>query len=270
MNVAPQPLITPGAPPPPAVGAAAAAPQQAPAPVAPSTFAELYNTPTADAHAGVYGPVLTLFTAEPAAERRTPAEIRTALDNAGDGFLQAYLLLGANDRTVMIHTVSRYPSLPGVASPWDGLRFGFIGEVVGPTAQPVEFPGATAFDLAPAAVRVPTINTMEAHWMAAGAVPYLPPYGAADADTELIRTRRAALLPFVAVPRCLTPLSMRELWTVLGQPLVDSGREVEMGVLLDWIRVASVSSAAQVAPVIQLAAPPVAPLADANLLGYLN
>jgi len=235
MNIAPQPLIAPGAPPPPAVGAAAAAPQQAPIPVAPSTFAELYNTLTTDAHAGVYGPVLMLFTAEPAVARRTPAEIRTALNNAGDGFLQAYLLLGANNCTVMIHTVSRYPSLPGVASPWDGQHFGFIGEVEGPMAQPVEFPGATAFDLTPAAVPVPTINMMEARWIAVGAVPYLPPYGMADADTELIRMRRAALLPFVAVPRCLTLLSMRELWTVLGQPLIDGSREVEMGILLDWI-----------------------------------
>ncbi len=67
MNIAPQPLITPGALPPPAVGTAAVAPQQAPAPVAPSTFAELYNTPTVDAHAGVYRPMLTLFTTEPAA-----------------------------------------------------------------------------------------------------------------------------------------------------------------------------------------------------------
>jgi len=102
-------------------------------------------------------------------------------------------------------------------------------------AQLVEFPSATAFDLTPATVRVPTINTMEARWIAVGAVPYLPLYGAADADTELIRMRRAALLPFAAVPHCLTPLSMWELWTVLGQPLVDGGWEVEMGVLLDWI-----------------------------------
>jgi len=106
MNITPQPLIAPGAPPPPAVGATAAAPQQAPAPVAPSTFTELYNTPTTDAHAGVYGPVLMLFTAEPTAAQCTPAEICTALNNASDGFLQAYLLLGANNRTVMIHTVS--------------------------------------------------------------------------------------------------------------------------------------------------------------------
>jgi len=70
-------------------------------------------------------------------------------------------------------------------------------------AQLVEFPSATAFDLAPAAVRIPMLNTMEARWVAAGAVPYLPPYGAANPDTELVRTRRAALLPFVAVHHCL-------------------------------------------------------------------
>jgi len=43
-----------------------------------------------------------------------------------------------------------------------------------------------------------------------------------------------------------------------------------MGILLDWIRVALVSSAAQVAPAIQLANHPVAPLTDVGLLGYLQ
>ncbi len=63
---------------------------------------------------------------------------------------------------------------------------------------------------------------------------------------------------------------MRQLWTVLGQLLVDGSWEVEMGMLLNWICVASVSSAAQVAPVIQLATLPMAPLADASLLSYLH
>jgi len=52
--------------------------------------------------------------------------------------------------------------------------------------------------------------------------------------------------------------------------MVNSGRQVEMGILLDWIRIASVSAAVQVAPAIQLADHPVAPLADAGLLGYLQ
>jgi len=137
-------------------------------------------------------------------------------------------------------------------------------------AQPVEFPGTTAFDLMPAAVWVPTINTMEACWIAVGAVPYLPLYSMADVDTELIQMRRVAFLPFVAVPCYLTLLSMRQLWTILGQPLINGGQEVEMGLLLNWIQVASVSSAAQVSPVIQLAVPPVTPLADTCLLNCLH
>jgi len=198
--------------------------------------------------------VLALFMTE-AVGQCTLAEIRAALDAAGDGFLQAYLFLGPDNRALAIHTVSCFPTLPGVVTPWDGMRFGFVGDVVGPTAQPVKFPGATAFELAPAAVRVPTLATMEAQWVATGAIPFLPPFGPTDANTELIHTQYAALLPFMAVPRCLTPMSMRQLWTVLGQPLLDGGREAEMGVLLDWIRVASVLSAPQAAPAIQLADP---------------
>jgi len=136
--------------------------------------------------------------------------------------------------------------------------------------QPVEFPGATAFDLAPAPVRVPTLATMEARWIAASADPYWPPFAVGDADTELVHTRHSTLLPFVAVPCCLAPMSMRQLWTALGQPLVDGGRQAEMGVLLDWIRVALVSAGPQAPPAIQLAAQPVALLADAKLMGFLQ
>jgi len=88
------------------------------------------------------------------------------------------------------------------------MWFGFVGDVVGPTAQAVEFPSAMAFNLAPAQVRVPTLATMEAQWVAAGADPFLPPFTAANADTELIHTRWSAFLPFVAVPHCLAPMSM--------------------------------------------------------------
>jgi len=57
---------------------------------------------------------------------------------------------------------------------------------------------------------------------------------------------------------------------ILGQPLVDRGQQAEMAVLLDWIHMASVLSAPQVPPVIQLGALPVAPLVDASLLGFLH
>jgi len=67
MNVAPQPPLIPGTPPPPTAGAAAVGLPQAHANTAPSTFAELYRMATAIAHTGIYGPVLTLFTAHPAA-----------------------------------------------------------------------------------------------------------------------------------------------------------------------------------------------------------
>jgi len=231
----------------------------------------LYSIPAVDAHAGVYGCILAILTAEPATGHCTPAKIHTVLNNAGEGFLQAYLLLRLDDHTVTIHIIAYYPTLPGVASAWNRQQFGFLGGVVGPTTQPITFPGATAFNLAPTAVQVPTLNTMGAHWLATGAMElYLLPFRADDADMELIRTCHMALLPFIAVHYCLAPLTMQQLWTVLGQPLVNSRREVKMGVLLNWICIMSVSSTAQVTPVIQLADPPEAPLADTSLLGYLH
>jgi len=216
MNVMLPPPAGPGGPPPPIAPAGVPAPQHVQGiPGPPINFAELYNHPAANAHAGVYGPVLALFVTE-AAVRRTPTEIRVALDVVGDGFLQAYLFLGADDQALAIHTVSRFPTLPGVVTPWDGMCFGFVGDVMGPMAQPVKFPGTTTFDLVPVAVQVPTLATMEAQWLAAGPIPFLPPFGPTDTNTKLVRTRHAALLPFMAVPQCLTSMSMHQLWTALG------------------------------------------------------
>jgi len=93
----PPPPIVPAVPPPPGVAAAAAPPPQVPGTLRPpSTFAELYNWPAADAHGGVYGPTLALFAMEPVAGRHTPVEIWAALNAAGDAFLKAYLLLGTD------------------------------------------------------------------------------------------------------------------------------------------------------------------------------
>jgi len=99
---------------------------------------------------------------------------------------------------------------------------------------------------------------------------FIAPLNTVDVNTELICTCHVALLPFIAVHRCLAPMSMQQLWALHGQLLVDSGHMVEMGALLDWICVASVKPAAQALPLIQMAAPPVASLVDGSLLGYLS
>jgi len=81
MKIVPPNPAAPGTiplPPPPQVGATAAAsapPLGHVAPGPPSSFAKLYTTPAADAHAGVYGPILGIFAAKPAAGQNMPAEI---------------------------------------------------------------------------------------------------------------------------------------------------------------------------------------------------
>jgi len=65
MNIAPLQPITPVIPLPPVAATAMVQPQQAPGvPRPPSPYAELYNLPAADAHRGVYGPILAIFVAE--------------------------------------------------------------------------------------------------------------------------------------------------------------------------------------------------------------
>jgi len=113
MNIAllPNPAA-PGAippPPPPQAGTAAAAsapPLGHVAPGPPGSFAKLYTTLAADAHMGVYGPILGVFVAKPAAGQNMPVEIQTIFDNAGEGFLQAYLLLGPDGQAMTIHTIT--------------------------------------------------------------------------------------------------------------------------------------------------------------------
>jgi len=62
MNVVPPPPAGQGGPLPPVTATAVIVPQPVPgAPGPPSTFAEFYNLLTADAHAGVYGPILAMF-----------------------------------------------------------------------------------------------------------------------------------------------------------------------------------------------------------------
>jgi len=72
--------------------------------------------PAADVHAGAYEAILATFVMEPAGACLTPAKIQASLDNAGNGFLQAFLFLGPDDCTITIHTVARYPIIPGVAT----------------------------------------------------------------------------------------------------------------------------------------------------------
>jgi len=221
MPATPGAILPPLPPPAGAAAAAAAPPISHVSPEPPSTFAKLYTTPVADVHVGVYGPILGVFMAEPATGQNMPAEIWTILDNAGEGFLQAYLLLGPDGQAMTIHTITHYPTLLGVVMPWDGLCFSFVGEVAGNMEQPVEFLAATAFNLI-AAVCMPTVGMMEVQWIAVVGVQFIAPLDATDIDTEVICTCHAALLPFIAVHRCLAPMSMQQLWALLGQPLVDS------------------------------------------------
>jgi len=88
-------------------------------------------------------------------------------------------------------------------------------------AQPVLFLAAMAFDLLPAAICIPTLNMMEQCWVVANGDPFLDPLGTSDANLELIRTCCATFLPFACVDNCLAPMSMRNLWVTIGQPLAN-------------------------------------------------
>jgi len=87
---------------------------------------------------------------------------------------------------------------------------------------------------------------------------------------ELIQMHWDTFLPFSCIAGCLSSLSMYELWMELGQHLISTGQEQEMYVLLDWTWAASVASGAKATPTLQLGVLPLALLAEAGPLGYLD
>ena len=94
------------------------------------------------------------------------------------------------------------------------------------------------------------------------------PYNQNDADTELIHVRRTCYIPpcYVSLFLLCEPLSPRQVWDcVRGQIVVDN-KVAACAALVDFLQAVLVTSQQGRPPLLTLAVPPTAPVADAVLL----
>ena len=223
-----------------------------------------------DLYAGAYLPFLEAH--NPAAQP-TPATVaNTALAlSAHEGLPGVYAYQAADTLEIRtVHRLSQTTSLPGLATPWDGITFAFEGDVIPPgLINLVQLP-AQAFFLTNQ-VLAPTAATLNDHWAGIGAdVECVGPFALGDHDVSPVITRRLIPVPYAYVSlmhdRVLTP---RQAWQVAEQIIAD-GRAADCEIFVNFLRAACTFRpvAAAADPLVTSVAQPAAltiPLADAPL-----
>ena len=250
-----------------AADAAAAAPPAIQQPI--TTYGAKFAS-MGDAYEGAYLPFLKAH--HPTAQLPPASVLQTALSLASHESLPgvyAYQVPGTFEiRTV--HHLAHANSLPGIASPWDGLVFAFEGDVVPPgLINLVQLP-ANAFHLTNAVI-TPTAATLSDRLAATPAANACAgPFALGDDDVAVVTTRRFMPVPYAYVTfmhdRALTP---RQAWQVAEQVIAD-GRAADCEIFLDFLRAACTyrAPADPVDPLVAGAAQPTSmtvPLADAAL-----
>ena len=223
-----------------------------------------------DLYAGVSLPLLEAH--NPAAQP-TPATVaNTALAlSAHEGLPGVYAYQAAGTLEIRtIHRLSQTTSLPGLATPWDGVTFAFEGDVIPPgLINLVQLP-ANAFHLTNQ-VLAPTAATLNDHWAGIGAdVECVGPFELGDVDVTPVVTRRLMPVPYACVPlmhnRVLTP---RQAWQVAEQIIAD-GRAADCEIFVNFLRAVCTfrPAAAAADPLVTAVAqqtPLTVPLADDTL-----
>ena len=118
--------------------------------------------------------------------------------------------------------------------------FAIEGELIGNQGHVVEVPGG-AFDLLQNVVAVPTPATIEAAYAADVDAAQLGPYDAADAGTELVKTRRTVPIPhFLAGVWLAEPdgIDAPTFWRRCYPIIVAMGKEADCKALLEFFQVA--------------------------------
>ena len=168
--------------------------------------------------------------------------------------------------TVLVHRITLFKSHPVDVSDWDGKALGFGGDVMpGNHIELMEVP-EDAFAVAPEHV-VPTRENVTHLLSGNPTVEVLGPFTAGDPDTEPLKCRKMVPVPaaylHLLLDRTLTP---RQLWEQVGGAIIADAKEVECGVLLNWIRAALTARSSTATP----PPPPPATLASPILLGRLS
>ena len=169
-----------------------------------------------------------------------------------------------------VHRLSQTTSLPGLATPWDGVTFAFDGDVVPPgLINLVQMP-AQPFRLTNQ-VWAPTAATLSEYWQGVDdGTPCMGPFDEDDDDMTAVTTRRFMPVPYAYVhlmhDRVLSP---RQAWLIAEQIIAD-GRAADCEVFINFLHAACTYRAPAAAgdplvSTVALTAPPVVPLVDGGL-----
>ena len=215
--------------------AAAVAPQAINQP--PTTYGAKFAG-MGDLYSGAYLPLLEAHA--PGAQLQPAVVMQTALTLSAHGGLPGLYAYQVPDtfeiRTV--HRLSQASTLPGLATPWDGVVFAFDGDVVPPgLINLIQMP-AQPFRLTNQ-VWAPTAATLSEYWQGVDAgTPCMGPFEHDDEDMTSVITRRFMPVPYAYVhlmhDQVLTP---RQAWLVAEQIIAD-GRAADCEIFVNFLRAA--------------------------------
>ena len=235
-----------------------------PAPPVTALYRDFYNDPASDVFNRNYTDVLAPYNPTTGG---TPAEVRTlACHCRSQGVPSAYLLLHTTDLKLHVYTQLDLfnPRMGLPATPWDDQMFIGKGELFNNQQTLVRWD--PDYFRQGNATRVPTPMELSNLYAANGAANIVGPFTIADADTEVITTRRTCYIPPPYVALLLDqPVTPREAWDLVYSQIVADGNQVMCAPLVNFLRCAATRSVAGDPPIIAQDEPTV-PLADHVLM----
>ncbi len=174
-------------------------------------------------------------------------------------------------RIYCVHLPSKFTSaLDGTDTPWDGLTFAFLGDLVQGVVTTIQLP-TTMFRFLPN-TRTRSAEYISNHLDTLGpqGLPEIAPDD--EEEFEVVNTRSLVYLPARYVPLFLDPAgyTLQQVWEVLYSAIVNANDLQACNTLIKWLRVASMSRTQADGTV----GPPVVnitltvPLADASLIAH--
>lgn len=243
-----------------------------PLPNQPTTFAELYQQ-MPDVYNGTYLGLLEQYSGLVAAT--TSEELITVSQRFPTTAPNVFLYVDHLGVIKTVHQIHGTEAIIGQPGPWDQSCFAFNSDVVHGQVGRVLVPNLSFFR-AITDITVPTIATMEAVLTALPAgTTVCGPFTLAEADTDVISSRRAVPVPHAYVQLVLNQsFTPAEAWLQLGTQIINDNRTVDCAILLNFLRAAATFSRRAVAQrgpffaSIALTVPLVAPVPDATLLEH--
>ena len=205
------------------------------------SFAGLYSDEARDPLRAKYTAVMQRFDAEDPQAQAGATLLQSVVDNSftPNAFLCcAALHTGAAARVYLIHALTKYPQAPdGSTSPWDGLIFGYLGEMLHDNVTLVTLP-ATVFNVVNNGVRVLNEDQLTIQIAQLQQDALFPRLTANAANGVTIQTRSMMRLPLKYAPLVLSPrgYTPKEAYAALSEALAQDHVPAISTPILNWLR----------------------------------